>query len=254
MINDTPYKRSFINILNDVITAMPTPVVTVFKVVAIDATNWTIYVDDFFYAAYNHRITIGGKMYKIISLDDSIGNFKMNISWDTGNSGAIIAPVTGQFTLYPFFFFHGTPVDTAQELGALKQASNKYPMIWLWDDFKERMSWDPSTANDRETSCKLFFLDQADPKIGPTDNRWETYINPMMKFRDNFMNYLQTQLQDFMIWGQETNDEYYSKFGVYISQKGVRESLLADNLAGVKMEGTFTIRSGPADFKNCGID
>lgn len=249
MITETPYKRSFIDILNDVVTAMPTPVVTIYKVLETSAFNWTLYVNDFVYAACDYQITIQGNKYTIILLDDTRGNFKINI---TDTTGSLSAPMPGDFTLYPFFFFHGTPIDTSNEIKAV-QAEDKYPMIWLKDDFTEKNSWDPSTANDRETTCSIYFLDQANIKSGPTDLRWDNYIKSMMKFRDYFMNYLLNTLQDFLPWGQETNDKYYSRFGVYLLGNGVTEALFADNLVGVEMNGTFTIRSLPEDFKNCGL-
>lgn len=241
-MNNSNYRRAFTDIIEDVVMAMPVPVIRIFKVTG--AGPYQLYVDDMYYTAINQTLTIGGKPYVVTALDDTIGN---NIITVTGPS----LPAIGTFTLYPFFFFHGTPVDTAMELGNLKQASNKYPMIWLWEEFTEVVDWDDSTSDDRKTTCSLFFLDQSDPKMSPTDSRWIAYVKPMYKFRDYFMNYLKTQVQFFMIWGQTTKDTPKNKFGVWLAGKGSEKSLFIDNLSGVQMTGTFTIRSNANDFKNC---
>lgn len=247
-MNNSDYRRAFTDIMEDVIAVMPIPVVRIFKMDVISPYNWLLYVDDMVYTALSQVLTIGGKSYTVTALDDTIGNNKITV---TDATESLTAPVLGTFNLYPFYFFHGTPVDTAQELGGIKEAEDKYPMIWLWEEFQEEMSWDQSTANDRKTTCSLFFLDQADPKLGPTDSRWEAYVKPMYKFRDYFMNYLQSQVQFFMTWDQTTRDTPKNRFGVWLAGKGKEQSLLADNLSGVQMNGIFTIRSNANDFKNC---
>lgn len=243
-MNNSNYRRAFTDIMNDVVVAMPIPVITIYKVTTLRAGIFQLYVGDMFYTALNQVLSIGVNNYIVTGLDDTIGNNKITVS------GSVL-PVPGTFLLYPFFFFHGTPVDAAVELGNVKQASGKYPMIWLWEEFTEEMDWDISSANDRRTTCSLFFLDQADPKLGPTDSRWNAYVKPMYRFRDYFMNYLQEQLQDFMSWDQTTKDTPKNKFGVWLANKGSEKSLFVDNLSGVQMTGTFTIRSNANDFKNC---
>lgn len=242
-MNNSNYRRAFTDIVEDVTTSMPLPVITIYKVDVVSAGIFLLYVDDLVYTAINQTLSIGGNPYVVTDLDDTMGNNKITVSGS-------ITPAPCTFNLYRFFFFHGTPVDTAMELGNLKQASNKYPMIWLWEEFSEEMNWDIGEAIDRKTTCSLFFLDQSDPKMSPTDSRWTAYVKPMYKFRDYFMNYLQTQRQDFLIWEQTTKDIPKNKFGVWLAAKGSEKSLFVDNLAGVQMSGTFTIYKRPQDFKN----
>lgn len=242
-MNNSNYRRAFTDILQDVVSDMPTPVITIFKVITLSAGVYQLYVDDFYYTAFNYNITIGTNTYLVTSLDDTIGNNKITI---TGSA----LPTTGTFTLYQFFFFHGTPVDTAQELADLKSAENKYPMIWLWEEFSEEMNWDEGEAPDRKTTCFLYFLDQSDPKLGPTENRWEAYVKPMYRLRDYFMNYLKSEKQFFMTWDQTTKDKPKNRFGVWLSS-GKEKQLFADNLSGVEMNGTFTVFKNANDFKSC---
>ena len=254
-MNNSNYRRSFIDILSDTFTSMSPggvipgpyqgPSMIIYMVTGPAHGPWVLFVEDMYYTAVNQILTIGGHGYTVSSLSDNPSNHQITV---TDPSGSLPAPAAGTFTLYPFYFFHGTPVDTASELKNEAQAANKYPMVWLWEEFEEDMDWDEGSAIDRKVNCKLFYLDQADITMGPNDSRWEAYIKPMYKFRDWVMTNLRMQRMDFLVWDQHTKDKPKSKFGVWMAAKGMEKSIFADNLAGIETSGIFTIMKNAQSF------
>lgn len=245
MINNSKYRRSFIDIMADVIqnfagsgTApgpFPGPTIKIFKVTG-SAGAYVLWVDDMAYAAINKTITINGNPYVITALSDNVGNHQITVNDNgSGNPGLVT------FQLYSFYFYSGTPMQTADDTTGITPITGKYPMIWLLEEFKEKYYWSEGETMDRETTCKLYFLDEANPAQGVSSIRWNAFLKPIYKFRDLFMHWAKETHQDFYIWDLETNDTPKSKFGVYLSGKGVSESLFADDLAGVEVVATFAI-------------
>ena len=128
-------------------------------------------------------------------------------------------------------------------------------MVWLWENFKEKNNWDELEPEDRKTTCTIYFLDEQVLSLAPeTDDRWNNYIKPMMKLRDLFVAYVRLQQSDFKIWDMNTDDEYFTKFGVMATGKGASTAIMMDNLAGVATTFVFSVRKPPVDWKHSSVN
>lgn len=141
-------------------------------------------------------------------------------------------------TLPSVKFYHGTPIATGTELNQIQRAVDKTPMIWMMENFTERFNEDDLVRVERETDLRLFFLTQANHFQWMTETSYQKTIRPMRRLMEMFVNALKQDSQ-FDTLKLTYNVQNYSKFGVYINEKGMPTNKFADNLSGVEMQFTL---------------
>jgi len=238
------YTESSIDIIGKVVAAMTFPVKVLS--VATSGTKHTLTVCDIYHAQPGFSVTIAGNKYVITGIN---GTTTMIVK----GTPAPIAPVS--FDLYTPFFFHGTPTQQGVELNQQKQAFDKTPMVWFYEQFTDRFIEDQLSKTEREITMRLFFLTQAKTEKWLTDDSYHNAIEPMRRLAENFKNQLavpqggvkrfDTDLLTFRMLN-------YHKFGVFINNKGMEKSLWADKLAGCEMSITLPVfRDEPCPDDNC---
>jgi hypothetical protein len=135
-------------------------------------------------------------------------------------------------------FFHGTPIATGAELNQIQKAVDKTPMVWMMENFTERFLEDELQRLERETDLRLFFLTQANHNQWMTETAYHKAIRPMRRFMELFVQALKNDSQ-FDTLELTYSVQNYSKFGVYINEKGMPTNKFADNLSGVEMQFTL---------------
>ena len=171
-------------------------------------------------------LTIGGVIYKIASVD-----YSKNIIVVIGPS-AITAK---QFLLYRPYFFSGTPIDTGTDLAKEADQSKKTPMIWLLETFKEKFNENKEEEEERRSPVRLFFLTQSDLTKRPEALNNE-YVIPTTRLKDAFIKSLEGCFSRFNTQELSYETTYFPKFGVYITDKGAKEKLWADDLSGCEID------------------
>lgn len=225
------YKREFTDILNTLISSMSFPVVINTATDNNDGT-FTLVCDDIYFAQPGFAVTINAVSYTIDSIDQSTETLVV-----TG-VGAITSGDT--FNMYTPYFYHGTPIATGQELQNQQNASAKTPMIWLWENFTEDY-YDEFSALERDVDCELFFLTQADFELWETEDAYANAIKPMKRLADLFIEAINSDTANFYFNASRYKSENYSKFGVFIRDKGTSKNLFADKLSGVGIDFKFII-------------
>lgn len=221
------YTRDITDVLRDLIQGMQFPVII--GTVIPTADGYTLRCNNIYHAQNGFDVAINGNTFRIISFDQSTENITIT-GTGTINTG-------DTFEMYDVKFFHGTPVATGLELQDLDNSpvdngQQKTPMIWLWENFKEKITDDYAPLG-REIDCELFFLTQADAEAFKTQDFYDKAIKPMRRVVDLFQDAVKADRATFFASELPYSVENYSKFGVYIREKGSNKNIMQDKLSGI---------------------
>jgi len=174
--------------------------------------------------------TLNSVVYTVIAID---GN---DITYTTA-----VLPVKGDY-VYPTkpFYFHGTPIATNNQLSTINLHSSKLPMVYLIELLKDKFILDKDSAIDRESTVRLFFLDEANFADWDTDQHYALNIVPQANYALAFIEYLKNHAMVGLITG-EAELTYYAKFGLSVTQNGVTKNLFNEQLSGVDFTITIPI-------------
>jgi hypothetical protein len=139
------------------------------------------------------------------------------------------------------FYFHGTPIATGNELAIIGNSTDKLPMVYLLEIIQDSFPNELTSSIDRETTVRLFFLDEANFEDWDTDQHYSQAIQPQANYALAFRKYLQNHRSIGLLQGS-TDLIYRAKFGLSVTQNGVSRNLFAENLSGVEMELTLPIK------------
>lgn len=236
-------KRNFSDIIQSIVNRIPYEV----EILSVDVSgdNQVLNCDDVLYAQAGFKVTIQGVEYTILEVDADNNTI-------TVESSVIIA---GSFDLYQVYFFHGTPIETGVELNLEPNSSVKTPMIWLMEGYEEDFDYDYNSIIERRTPARIFALSQEDFENFTTDLVKERGLKPMARLMDLFVQEVRSDIARFNTHEWGVKHKIYSKFGVYITEKGVPQSKWADKLSGVESNEEFVIyKLDPCLVGNEGIN
>ena len=237
------YKESSIDIIEKVVLAMTFPV----KILKVDSVGdvHTLTVCDIFHAQPDFKVDIAGNEYTIQSTS---GTTTMIVKGTPD-------PVVGTFQLYKPNFFHGTPTQQGVELIEELKATEKTPMIWLYEQFTDKFFNDPESKTERDIIMRLFFLTDTETDQNLTEDAYQKAIEPMRRLAENFerqLNVPQNGVKRFNTDTLEFDLINYHKFGVFINNKGMEKSLWQEKLAGCEMAVTLPVfRVEPCEDDQC---
>ena len=137
------------------------------------------------------------------------------------------------------FYFHGTMRATNAELDMVKMSSDKFPMIYCLEVFREVFNSNPDAAIERETSLRLFFLTENDFKNWITDDHYDNVINPIRAMLDGFFSVINGGMGFGKIETYTTIN--HVNFGTFTDNNGHLKNLFDDNLSGIELDVTIPI-------------
>lgn len=177
------------------------------------------------------KFTLNSIEYTVLSV---LGN---SVTYETG-----VLPISGDY-VYPKkpFYFHGTPIATGNELSIIENNTEKLPMVYLLEIIRDEFINDVNSSIDRETTVRLFFLDEANFEDWDTDGHYSNAIIPQANYAIEFKDFLS---QHKYIGKLEGNSSltYRAKFGISITQNGTQKNLFSNHLSGVELELTIPIK------------
>lgn len=223
------YKESSIDIIGEVVASMTFPV-QITNVASVGSVH-TLTVCDLYHAQPGFTVTIDGNEYTIT---DITAPDTMVV---TGADPIVVA----SFYLYTPVYFHGTPIETNIELNQENNAQDKTPMVWFLENFTDRFFDDAEDTREREIRCRLFFLTQANHEAWKVADAYHNAIEPMRRLMENLVEKLRASPARFGLIDFEYEAINYAKFGVYINNKGMENSLFADKLAGCELSVSLTV-------------
>lgn len=225
------YSRSSIDLIRDFVAGLQFPVV-IDTVVDQGGGVYLLTCDNLYHAQATFKITIGGKVYTIVSVEDE---FTMTVKGAT-------APAAGAtFNMYPPFFFHGTPLAVGEAISQEARERNNTPMIWMLQNYTEHEFKDPQSAIEKEITCRLYFLTQGGDGQYGSPRSHDECVKPMLRLKDYFIAVAQQTAGLFQMVDFENDVETFNKFGVYIADRGMDKNWFSKNLSGVLLEATWKL-------------
>lgn len=188
-----------------------------------DGTDTTIIVCDLFHARTELIVTNDSVEHKILSVDNDTNTIVL----------AGLADTSKPFVLKSPFYFHGTPAAQNNTLSLIKSWTDKLPMVYLLEIFRESVNNDRELSLDRTAQVTLYFLDNANYEDWDTNQHYEFRINPMHNLLDKFIE----QLNKDGLVGKFVTYEVFNhvKFGVYVTNKGHENSIFNEALSGCEL-------------------
>jgi hypothetical protein len=224
------YSRNFITLLKEVVLIIDRDMEIVSATDNGDGT-FSLRVCDVKYAQKGYKVTIDDIEYKITYVD-----FKNKTITISGPS----IPTVTFFRLYAPYFFHGTPRETATEVSNPDHANLITPMIFLNETFEEDSTFDDISSVDRVVKPGIYALGQR-PEDKFSKDLQEFHVEPMRRLMELLIATAKKQTQLFDLTNYRTSIVNYSKFGVYVTNAGVKKNLFAIPLAGCSNIGDIGI-------------
>lgn len=191
-----------------------------------DGATHTVELCDVKWLQAGYPLTIGGNAYTVVSVDDVT-----NITVLTGDE-----PITtATFEIYRPKFFYGTPVDTENQLKPKRLSRDKYPMIYLMLNFRERNFEGANPAIGRNGTYRVFALSDSNFEKWLTENIHEYAIKPMSRLMQHFIDTIKSMKGTFFTEEFDYESIPAYKFGVFIDNKGAPKSFFTNNLSGWEM-------------------
>jgi len=222
------YKEDIIVFVRNVLSAMD------FTINILTNTNngngtHTLVLDDVKYLQKGFKQQIGTNTYTIEAVNATSKTVLVK--------GSTVAVTS--FTPYLVKFFYGNIRETGNELKDYLQSRDKTPMLYLYEEFRERFNEEPDTNIERESDLRLFFLTQADFQDWQRQDFQDNAVMPMRRLAEQFIE----QLKNTKLVADLTNYETTTKtrFGVFVSEKGINTGYWADNLSGIELRITIEL-------------
>ena len=242
------YPKPLKYILENVVNAM-TFNVTVYKVSSslpptsylnkpATGLNYVLNVNNVYHAQVGYLVTIGGHQYEIVAYDTYAGPKYMTIT--VNDPTGLNPPVTGIFSLSTPLFVHGTPRDTNTELIKIQDASVKYPLIFLLEEYKEDYHGSKREAKQRDSYVTLCFLTQSDPTQQQNDIS-DLYVEPMARLAYNFVQAMNKQVGVFKTLPLDYSLVRKNKFAIAFKANDGNPKIMFADTAGVAFTSTLEI-------------
>lgn len=230
-----PFKESSIDIIGDVVASMTFPS-NIIAYVNNGLGVHTLTLDSMYHAQPGFNITIGVNTYLIQATTEaavpSCGDAGYDVIQIYGDASNIVATT---FNMYIPFVFHGTPIAQGVELEKKSQAKDKVPMGWFMEQYKDHFYESETQNKDRDIQFRYFFLSQGNPDKWTSAQALRYGIRPMQRLAECFIAKLKTMPYRFDVDNLEYDMLVYGKFGVFITNRGMNDSLWHDKLSGVEL-------------------
>lgn len=151
-----------------------------------------------------------------------------------------VEPPTGIFEAHNPQFYHGTIIQTNNELSRIVNVSDKTPMIYLYESFDESFNLQKDMAIERVSDVKIFFLTQANFEDWVTEDYYDNALTSMRYLLDNFLYTLDRNSEIGRI--ETYTARNHTKFGLFVTDKGYELNYFNDQLAGIELNISLPIK------------
>lgn len=233
------YKEDSTDILKAINNSLLFPV-KIYSVTTVGADLYEIETVNMYHAQPGFPLVIGGKTYIIQDITPGTRPNCANAIKDrliVKGSPAITAP---GFDVYKPHFFHSTPIAQGIEMKG-KNELDKVPMSWLYEQFTDTFYEDPESNKERTIRFRLFFLTHGSPEKWLTKDAYKNAIKPMRRLAENFIEKIKSMAWRFDVDTMQYDLINYSKFGVFLANKGMEKELWHDKVSGVELSMTLTV-------------
>lgn len=169
---------------------------------------------------------------------------------DAGQDTPVISTPTVEIslTLPAPFYNHGTVIDVNDELVKIDDSTNKYPLVYVHETFRETIFHDPFSAINRESSLRMFFLSNFDRENYNTDDHYSQVIQSMNNLADEFFKTINGDSANFLRVDDERRTNH-PNLSVQRNLKGQETQIFTDYLSGC--ESVFELSTKNSLICNC---
>jgi len=197
-------------------------------------------VGNIFYTT-NTKYLSNKSIVKVNGVEYRVTSFVKNESVTLDLGGATVTAT--ELELKKPTFLHGTASSVNNEyLEISNQTREKTPFIWLLRGYTDTF-YDELSSKDRDSSIRLFFMDETNADKWRNDEHDTNAINQMYELSQLFIKVVQgSQIYDDLGTYSITDRP---RFGVEIANRGSDSMIIDEDLSGVELNMILPI------FKNC---
>lgn len=215
-----------IKILNDVLGTVVLTV-TVSSISDLGGGSTLLLVDNTYYLNKLSVVTID-------AVDYTVTDFVINESLTISGSPT---PTASSFTVAQPAFFWGNPQMVSAEIVKMSEIKTlTYPYIWAVEISTTGKNLSPSAAVKAEKSFNLFFFDTVDRENWTIEDHYDQDIYPLSNYIEFFFAILKSRRDLFEADSITWNETNHVNFGDYISDEGMKEKILNDNITGIQVQ------------------
>jgi hypothetical protein len=219
-----------VDFIEDIVTQM-TPTITIDLVVDNGDGTQTISTCDTYWIRQYLIVTID-------SIDYEVSSFVKDTSFTIPSTPSLVT--ADSFTLNAPYYFHGSPMQVNNEKLAIKNDSNKYPLIYLVESLTDSF-YDELDGKEKDMGLRMFFLDSFNSKNDEVDAHYTNRIVPLNSSLNYFVELLKANSYTLPFSYDVTNR---IKVGVYTTNQGYTDEVFSDPLDGVEFVSTVTLLKG----------
>jgi hypothetical protein len=192
----------------------------------------TITIDNILNLRAGLTVKIDGTDYTVLTVS---GTTIFTVQANLNNPAIVILPRP--------IWFAGSPLSVNKKIDEIPTPQYKVPMVWLHEVIRERRIQTSDSTLEREAQIRLFFLDEADFSTWETSTNQATYYTKVIDGMDRLAEYMKEKMYNSMYFGkfEEYNITSFAKFGIYVDNKGVENSVFNDQLSGVELSMTLPV-------------
>jgi len=192
-------------------------------------TTHTVEVCDVKWIQVGRAVTIGANEYTVTAI-----NYATNVLTLTGAN-----PITVfTFNIYRPIFFYGTPIETGNDIKAISNSEDKYPMFYLLLNYEEQNYEDDEDPIERTVNFRLYAVTDSDHGKWLTSDIHDRCIKPMTRMYTALIEAIKADKMSFDTNGFRFGTIPQYKFGAYVTNKGSLANFFVDNLSGWEMRFT----------------
>ena len=197
--------------------------------------TFTLSSEDTKHISIKNYVTIGATKYKVQALVQDVSfTIEKGLSSDPD-------PVVGDITLPAPFFINGTIISAKRELDKTEW-KDKYPMVFLYEIYKERWRADKTDPIAFDTRLRLFFMDQTRQADFTTADQYEEKLRPMRSLVFSFLDLLESKQCRTGELTQDYDLIPWVNFGKFTSDKGNLEAFFNDEVSGYELDIEIPIK------------
>jgi len=207
--------------------------------------NYVITTCNTYYVTPKSIIEIAGVKYKVESVEqnESITVSKV-LDSDPDPSGTSIE-------LGAPFYIHGSIISTKNELDNITDWGIKYPMIYLYEIYRERFVTDQTSAVGYRPRVRLFFMDQTNPRDYTNATQYENVLRPMRSLVFEFLKVLENSRKELAKLETDYELVPWVNFGRFEAERGNVRKLFSDDISGYELSIELPIRREYLDLLEC---
>lgn len=195
-----------------------------------DGASTILTVEKTFHARRGMVLDVDGNPYTIEAVTN---NNTIQVA------GVIVQPE--RYILPNPFYFHGTPIMTNANHIKGADSVEKLPMIYLYEILRE-VDKRPDSRVVKEADLRLFFMDTANYEEWTTDDHYSQRLQGLNNLVDAFIEAARAYRCCFYLYNTDFTRINHVNWGVFVTDKGHRRRIFDDDLTGVELNFTLSLK------------